>query len=82
MLADGAWEHLDVDVEGEGGLSVVGGGADARDAVVFGLVVGGDGEALVEELGVGGHDGGRLGVEVKVAWLWKIARVERCGVVF
>lgn len=64
MLADRAGEHLDVDVEGEGGLSVIGGGTDARDAVVFGLVVRGNGKALIEELGVGGHDGGGLRFEV------------------
>lgn len=69
MLADGAWKHLNVDVEGEGGGSIVGGSANTRDAVVFALIVGGDGEAVVEELRVGGHDGGGLGFEAKVDWL-------------
>lgn len=58
MLANGAWEHLDVDVELECGVAVIGHTADARDAVVLALIVGGDGEAVVEELGIGGHGGG------------------------
>jgi len=54
-LADDAWEQLCVDVEGEGCLRVVGRCADAGDAIIFGVVDGGDGEVLVEELRIARH---------------------------
>lgn len=69
MLTDGAWEHLDVDVELKSGVTVIGDTANARDAVVLALVVGGDGEAVVKELGIGGHDGGCVVFEVRMVLL-------------
>lgn len=58
VLADSAWEQLDVDVELECGVAIIGNAANTRDAVVLALVVRGDSEAVVEELAIGGHDGG------------------------
>jgi hypothetical protein len=67
-LTNDAWVQLRVDVEDEGCLRVVGCCADAGDAVVFGVVDGGDGEVLVEELGVArhaGHFGWRVSRQVR-----------------
>jgi hypothetical protein len=58
-VADGAGEELDVDVEGELRLAVGRDALDAGDAVVFGLVVVGPLEGVLEEgrIAAAGHGG-------------------------
>lgn len=74
-FADGEGVQLGVDVEGHDGLGVGRGSPDAGNAVVLGLVEGGDGEVLVEERGVGGgrHGEGRKtrGVMGEIGGRWE-----------